>query len=232
MVGTATQQRHEEQVGVVPREWGIIRIVLLAALGVLLVGAALTAVRPASMDDLHNALRSGEVTQVHLVGDLPPPMTGTEDVDFSYAKVLWNDGFLDRYTSTPAASELRPTRGAADELRAGLNAAAAGELSITSQPFNEQSQGYIYYWQVASWVSVMMMVLVLVGLVTLFASPTPRLATRWAWFWLAVGSAGVALLAYPLLGLPRAGQPLRPTGRRLTGGWAFLIAVLLLSPMT
>lgn len=230
MVGTATRQ-HEEQPGTVPPVWGTMRVVLLAVLGVVLIGAALTAVRPASMDELRDALRAGEVTQVHLVGDLPPPETGTEDVDFTYAHILWHDGLLDRHTHVPLASERGLTPGVADALRAELTAAAGGELSITSQDFNTGGHGYWGDWWVATWVSLTVLVLTLVGLVMLFTSPTPRIATRWSWFWLAWGTAGVALVLYPLLALPRADQPLRPTGRRLTGGWAFLIALFLLSPM-
>ncbi|WP_256840093.1 hypothetical protein [Ornithinimicrobium faecis] len=231
MVGTATPQRHEAPAGAVPREWGVLRLVLLVVLGVAVIGAALTAVRPASMEDLRDALRSGEVTQVHLVGDLPPPAVVTEDIDVAYAHILWHDGLLDRHTHVPQQSGWGPTPGDAAELRADLNAAASGDLSITTQGYNSGSHGYWGDWWVATWVSFTMMLLMLVGLVILFTGPTPRRATRWAWFWLAWGSGGVALLLYPLLGLPRDGQPVLPTGRRLTGGWALLISVFVFGAM-
>lgn len=59
-----------------PPVWGTMRVGLLAVLGVVLIGAALTAVRPASMDELRDALRAGEVTQVHMRAELTAPAGG------------------------------------------------------------------------------------------------------------------------------------------------------------
>ena len=54
----------------------------------------------------------------------------------------------------------------------------------------------------------------------------PERATRWAWFWLQWNPVGV--LAFLLLSGPVPGVPApRPGARRLTGGWAFLLSLLL-----
>lgn len=54
--------------------------------------------------------------------------------------------------------------------------------------------------------------------------PEPRHATRWAWFWLMCSPwAPWTTMAYLFIGT-RGAQPGR---RRLTGGWAFLLGVLL-----
>ena len=54
-----------------------------------------------------------------------------------------------------------------------------------------------------------------------------RLKERYALLWLLTGLGPVVLLAYLVLGLPRPGAPLQPPGRRLTGGWAFLLTLVL-----
>lgn len=68
---------------------------------------------------------------------------------------------------------------------------------------------------------------------TIIASPEPRLATRWAWFWLVAyvwPAAVVYLLLEPTAAWRRASA--RAPGRRLTGGWGFLIGLLLGTPLT
>lgn len=61
----------------------------------------------------------------------------------------------------------------------------------------------------------------------LLATPHVVRATRWAWFWLFWILPPVGILAFLLAGGPTGLVPQRPGGRRLTGGWAFLLAVLL-----
>lgn len=62
-------------------------------------------------------------------------------------------------------------------------------------------------------------------LVLLVTGPQPRLATKWAWFWLlGVGPLGLAfLLLEPVPVWLREALPARS---RLTGGWAFLLMVV------
>ena len=80
------------------------------------------------------------------------------------------------------------------------------------------------------WVNHVRLVLGLGALVLLVGGRHPWRATRWAWFWLVVltGVPTYAIVAYlllsgrtPLVPAPRRGA------RRLTGGWAFLLGVLL-----
>lgn len=61
-------------------------------------------------------------------------------------------------------------------------------------------------------------------LVLLVGGPQPRLATKWAWFWLmGLGPLPLAfLLLEPVPVWLREAQPVR---QRLTGGWALLIAI-------
>lgn len=67
-------------------------------------------------------------------------------------------------------------------------------------------------------------------LALLIAGPEPRLATRWAWFWLFGLDAplgALVVLGYFILGGPTFKfSGVCPGSGRLTGGWAFLLAVL------
>lgn len=73
----------------------------------------------------------------------------------------------------------------------------------------------------------------LAGLFLLVSGPPPRLATRWAWFWL-VFHAPLAMLALVILEPTPWGRrrPVSATTRRLTGGWAFLLSILLVAVLS
>lgn len=59
------------------------------------------------------------------------------------------------------------------------------------------------------------------------AGPAPWRATSWAWIWLILGGGPLGSIAYLLLGGPLGLWRPRDVNRRLTGGWAFLIALVL-----
>jgi hypothetical protein len=72
--------------------------------------------------------------------------------------------------------------------------------------------------------------LFLAWLAFLVGGPQPWRATRWAWFWL--GFPPVGVLAHLLLSGPTPGLPApRRPDRRLTGGWAFLIYLVVIVGM-
>ncbi|MDO8106049.1 hypothetical protein Q6348_02430 [Isoptericola sp. b441] len=66
----------------------------------------------------------------------------------------------------------------------------------------------------------------LATLILLIVGPQPRWATKWAWFWLlGVGPMSVVfLLAEPVPVWQTSPAYARP--QRLTGGWAFLLAIV------
>ncbi|OLT23438.1 hypothetical protein BJF81_11055 [Ornithinimicrobium sp. CNJ-824] len=73
-------------------------------------------------------------------------------------------------------------------------------------------------------VAVLPAVVGVLWLLVLAAGPEPRHATRFAWFWLALSPLVLlAVPAYLVLGA-RGAQEGR---RRLTGGWAFLLTLVL-----
>jgi hypothetical protein len=69
----------------------------------------------------------------------------------------------------------------------------------------------------------------LAALILLVVGPQPRLATKWAWFWLTCAAAPIWLVYLILEPVPwwqRRLAPPRP--RRLSGGWGFVAAVVLI----
>jgi len=66
----------------------------------------------------------------------------------------------------------------------------------------------------------------LAALLLLIGGPQPRLATKWAWFWLAWHTPLLWLAFVVLEPVPVwLNRPLRQRPRRLTGGWAFLLSI-------
>jgi hypothetical protein len=72
---------------------------------------------------------------------------------------------------------------------------------------------------------------VLCSFLLIAAGPEPWRATRWAWFWAVLFTAPVGALAFAILSGP---TPLVPTPRnrawRLSGGWTFIIIMLVFGP--
>lgn len=220
---------------------GTWRVVLIVSALVLVVAVLASGSRPASLGVLHDEIRTGEVAQVRLVG---APEPGTHEV--ALVLVEWHDGLLHRRTSVmqtradgqrTGEAELRqdPAWRDADawpavtgDLTTLLRSwTSDGDLTVTTAPARGGTEFYVARWFLPQGLGFAVLAWWLCALVTLVNGPEPRLATRWAWFWLWLGAAPLAVVLYPVLGLPRAGRPLRPAGRRLTGGWAFLLAVVL-----
>jgi hypothetical protein len=66
-----------------------------------------------------------------------------------------------------------------------------------------------------------------VTLLLLVFGPQPRWATKWAWFWLAIAFQPLWLVFVLFEPVPLwIKQPLAQAASKLTGGWAFLIALL------
>lgn len=221
-------------VPVVSPGWGTWRVVLLAWLAVVVVAVLLTGTRPASLGDLQRGLASGEVTAVTLVGALEPGATGQ-----AQPLIFWHDGLLPRYTTVQHhrgfASERQLSQGGIPVVSADLAGELArwtpnGDLDVVSEPVRSVCGTTIHDWCVPPGTALAAVAWGMVTFVTLVAGPQPRRATRWAWFWLLAGLGPVVLVGYLILGLPRPGEPLQPQGRRLTGGWAFLIGLLLPGP--
>lgn len=88
-------------------------------------------------------------------------------------------------------------------------------------------------WRLPDWLGLVGVGLAISTLCLIVLGPEPWRATRWAWFWLLGLGAPVVMVVYLLLAGPTSAvPPPRDTSRRLTGGWAFLISVVVGSALT
>lgn len=185
--------------------------------------------RETSYGDLRLAVTSGRVDEVRVVGGLDPAARG-----HALAEVHWRDGLVRRVTEVDEASSRRMARqagqagydgpvvvGRIDDRLAELDP----ELSATREG-DVRGHAAFGSWRLPSWCGPVVLVVAIGALALLIAGPQPWRATRWAWFWLLWLAAPVGLLAFLLLGGPtRLWPPARPAAR-LTGGRAFLLALL------
>jgi hypothetical protein len=205
--------------------------VLLAGWIYVLAAIAVTGERDASWQLLSESLAAGEVGQVTVVGSLES--YGSSDSTTSGSarvEILWRDHTLVRRTEVrqqvgqdhTSADGLHDVQASVDEV---LHRIDPG-LRITSEQHRDgvfmNALGVTLHGRAAQAAFVL-------GLATLFLlvlGPEPERATRWAWFWLASACPPLGCMAYLVLGgiLKRFPTP-RP--RRLTGGWAFLISLVL-----
>jgi hypothetical protein len=200
---------------------------VLVAGCLLLLGAMLIAgERTTSYDDLRAAVASGEVDEVRISGGLPESGDG-----FALTEVHWRSGVVDRVTvvvETSSRSEVRESGleapvvvGHVDDrltrLHPGLRVTRGGELTGYSE---------VASWRVPSWCGGVAVVVAIAAFVLLVIGPQPWRATRWAWFWLLFVAPPLGLLTFLLLGgSTRCWPPTRPS-RRLTGGKAFLLLLV------
>jgi hypothetical protein len=83
-------------------------------------------------------------------------------------------------------------------------------------------------WRLPSWLWGAAFLHGIAALWLLVHGPQPWRASRWGWFWLVFLAPGVGVPAFLLLsGRPSIVSAPHPSSRRLSGGWAFLLAALL-----
>lgn len=209
-----------------PDAWRRVRYGLLAACFVLLGSGLVLGSAPSSFGDLRAGVMSGAVDEVHVSGGLPPGATGYVTVSLS-----WRDGGRNRFAevvqvSDPAGSS--PGDAVAREVvtesvEDTLRSLDPG-LRIVPEPFPDGGQT-LAGWRVPGWFPAVAFVLWLGTVALLFSGPRPWWATRWAWFWALFSPAAVVALPVFLLvsGPPPGVVETSQSGRRLTGGWAFLL---------
>jgi hypothetical protein len=213
--------------------WVRVRHALIVGWLLVIVATVMLVERSASWLDIQAGVASGEVSTIRVDGALPEDATGYATVDVHWRHGLW------RYVARVV--EVRGPGAPSNETLldgAGVSAVVHTDPGVQlsrSQPglrvlrdSRRPSDSSLLGWRVPSWLGLVAFALVLGGLATLVAGPQPWRATRWAWFWLAlppVGSIAFVLFSGPTPLLP---TPRDPT-RRLSGGWAFLLAIALLA---
>lgn len=196
----------------------------------LVVGTALVlGERSASWSTVQGLVASGEVGAVRVSGELPANATG-----YGVVIIHWRHGLL-RYQA-----EVLQIRGAQEDVHEAVattdvstvvRTRPSGRLKAMRPGLHVQRDdalpaASVLGRAVPSVVGTAALIMVLAGFALLVAGPAPWRATRWAWFWLLfppVGSIAFLLLSGPTLGVPSPGD----LDRRLRGGWAFLLSLVL-----
>lgn len=154
---------------------------------------------------------------------------------FAVVEVHWRSGVLAYTTEVVEARPLEAGRRAG--ARDGVTGVVLGDLGeelrrlqpglrVERVDYRSGPSTHVLGRELTGWSAWALVVVLLSTVVLLVLGPEPWRATRWAWFWfLTSAAAPLAAVAYlvlagptPLLRAPRDGS------RRLTGGWAFLIA--------
>ena len=207
--------------------------VLVGAWTALLVAALLTGHRVSDLDRLEGLVAAGEVTEVEVVGGVG----GATSWDgFGVAQVRWREGWVVHTAEVTEASDVRQATRARRQAEAdGTVVVGSVEAHLSTldpdvrftrgEPRNPYSE--IAGLQTPGWVGLAYVVLLGATLV-LNGGSRPWRATRWAWAWLVLLVPPFGIAAYLLLGGPTGlFRPRDPRRVWLTGGWAFLLALLL-----
>ncbi len=221
--------------GPVRRSWRVaarLRWGLSAAVLLLAVLLPLVATHPGSLADLREALAGGSVTEVAVSGALPEGAVG-----YGTARVVWVAGGTTHATDVLQVSDRAVSTGDAGrtgdqvvgDVRDHLAALpGAGAVRITSDDRPRRSTGEIFGWEVPSWFSAAAFATWLLTVVLLSGVAEPRRATRWAWLWVLLSPFAVlGVPAFLAVGYAPWSSSSPPRGRRLTGGWAFVLVWVL-----
>ncbi|MGD8199189.1 hypothetical protein ACQE98_00830 [Ornithinimicrobium sp. W1679] len=214
--------------------WTVARWATLVAFVATVLVLVLTGTREASYADLQRGLQDGSVTQVRVEGALEEfPGAGDQFHGVTTVRLVWERGWETRDTSVRQASSQEEVEGRSLGGRhsAVVVGPIADELSRYSPDveitYAEPDRGGTWWgpWRTPTGlVAVLPAVVAVLWLLVLSAGPEPRHATRFAWFWLALTPLVLVVVpAYLVLGARGA----LPGRRRLTGGWALLLLLVL-----
>lgn len=182
--------------------------------------------RGSNLGELESALNTGGITSVMVTPGLPSDAEGSMT-----QTIYWRSGLLNYYAEvrmvTPS-SDGTTTSSNDVAVRSGYDIAAqiaeeAPAVAITRID-GRLSSGGIYGFQVPTRLIWFALTGAVGTLMVLVSGPEPWRATRWAWFWLITTGVGPPLFLILAGPTPPLCSP-RDSRRRLTGGWAFLIAM-------
>ena len=223
-VDTAEAQRTSYD-GWRDRRW---RLTVLTFVGLWVatgVALGLTGEKRSDLDTLETSIQNGSVSRVEIVGAPRDSWRGRTTIT-----LRWRGGWLDRFAEAQVVGRRGP--GMFDD-RSRIVGDPATYLRSLDQ---DVAIGYVddgvrdewWGWRGPSWVGWL-------GVATWFGTvllagngPEPWRATKWAWTWLTLWGGPLGCLGFFLLGGPLGLWRPKDLGRRLTGGWAFLIAVVFL----
>ena len=200
---------------------------LLACCTVLLACAFMFGERASTLPELEAQVAAGDVRAVRLSGGMSSAGQG-----FSVVEVHWRHGSRAYTTKVIEARPRHEGREAADDGVTALIAEDLGSRLEKMQPGIRvdrvaRSTGLsadAFGWHFTGWIFWALLFEYLCTLGLVIWGPEPRRATRWAWFWLISAAAPLTAMVFLVLGGAISRLPAHDTTRRLTGGWAFLLA--------
>ncbi len=221
--------------------WWIARTVLLVAVLVIVAAGWFGGARQASYNSLRGDIAAGRTDRVEITGGLPVGAQGTAMVTFRWrAGGYWHVADATEASGPDATSGMSTTSDTPTvlygEVASQLQAIAPHrDLQVVRTGSEISGYSQIAGWRVPDWAIPVAILIWLAVIVILVNGPEPRFATRWAWFWLLICPLSpLSIVAFLVLS-----RSLRPTdgstgpvGRRLTGGWAFLLAFVVLGGVT
>jgi hypothetical protein len=204
--------------------------ILLLTWTALVVAALVTGERASTFGHLERLVATGEVTTVEVVGEPLPD----DSIGYAGIEVRWREGWTVRSASVTQASNERQ---AAKARRANGSPVVVGGVEdhlraldpgVTFTRGEYRSSSFeMRGLQTPGWVGLGYLVLLL-GTLVLVGGPRPWRASRWGWAWLVLLLPPFGIAAYLLLGGPTGlFRPRDPRRVWLTGGWAFLLTLLL-----
>ena len=230
----ATEQLASEpaadRAGRVARWDRLVAWALLATLAVLGAALVLSGERESSLGELRQAVVAGEVAEVGLSEGLPVGADG-----WTHVRVRWQGRFVDEVTTVVQASDPRAA-GRAErgtdapvvigEVAEALGLDAAGVRVVEIPAVRSGTSIALVGITGPGWLALGYLAVLAAALV-LSSAREPWWATRWAWGWLMLLVPVAGVVGFLLLGGPTGLARPRHPDRRLTGGWGFLLALLI-----
>jgi len=204
--------------------WAVLLVLTLVVVAMVpLLGS-----RTSSYADLRRDVRSGSVGAVEVTEGL-----GAQGQGYATVQVSWRGRVL-RHSAEVVESRSRGLD-ATDGLPV-LDGTVESDLRSLAPDVEVVDVGDDYGatlagWTVPEWLLLASLALWLAALVTLRWGPAPLRATRWGWFWVMTLLQPLGVLAYLVLGRPGPLRDPAPDARQLTGGWSFLLTVVVLVPL-
>jgi hypothetical protein len=209
------------------RRWRLTGLAFAILWLVTAVAVVLAGERRADLDTLLADVGEGSVTEVEIVG-LPrdPDWRGRAQVTLE-----WRGRVLDRFAEVVVDTRRRPGSSEVGDQIVGDPArflrSGAPQLALDVTYSNHTGFQEWREWRGPAWVAAMGLAAWFGTVLLAGAGPQSWRATPWAWIWLILFSGPLGAVAYLLLGGPLGMWRPRDLQRRLTGGWAFLMAMVL-----
>lgn len=215
--------------------WLVARWLVLGLYAVTLVLTVVTGFRVESYSELRSGLQDGAITEVRVEGAFDATEFDANGVQgVTTVRLEWQDGWHRSATEVMQASSMEELRSQGFDPLAGSSiigdvGEALRHVSPTVEVVSADGSTGIFAtaagWEVHGIPAYLVGLLLISFLILVLSGPEPRLATRWAWVWLALSPAGV--VAVPVFLLVGARGRI-PGHRRLNGVVAFLLSVLVL----